>query len=822
MERAITLAKSEAKKHGTVFTLGEIIHNKATVNSLKDLGVIPIGSISEVKRGDNVIIRSHGASLSEIKALEDLGANITDATCQAVKNIHNQVKVFSNNGYFIILFGKSTHPEVIGTVSRAKNCKVFDSEDLKILDNLDFHMESGKVDGAEIAQREIADLTESKKEDLCEIFFPKNFTKFVILAQTTFNLAKFKKYTEKLLKLAITMRKTVEILNTICYTTVHNQANAEKVSSMADSVFVIGDKESANTNELFEISCKFCKDVRLIQSEHGLLPFGNIKNIAKLGIITGASVQQEPIMEVINTMSEEFKADVIVTDSVQNEVKATEVAVETVATAEPQAEVKASNEKVAQAPAKPATAKPATAKPASKPSESMDMGSAMKKWGAQQFQIREGNRLKATVTSADTAGISVSIDVGKNDSGFIDKTEVELDGLYSPENYVKGMQLDVVVIPKTDPKLKGFNLSKKAFDAIKIEDEAVKKILEGEEFQLVCPQVINGGLLGKLGTYAIFVPASQIRIGFVKNVEEYATKKLRLRMMPPKAEAPLAEGEEPRRKPNPKRIVASQRIILEEERAVKEEAFWEVMQVHNILNGKVKRFTAFGAFVSIMGCDCLAHISDLSWSKIKDPSEVLELNKSYDFVVLKIDKETCKVSLGYKQLQKQPYELAQEKYNVGDIITGKVQRIKDFGAFVELEPGIDGLVHVSEITHKWISNANEVIKVGDIVSAKIMNFDNNKITLSMKTLEEPPAVAEVQEEAEDAGNKRGGKKEKGKKSDKEGSDEPRELISGKSGATMADLFKDVDFAKFDGGGEEKKPKKTTKKAEAKAEEGSKE
>src|SRR5699024_6004350 len=134
--------------------------------------------------------------------------------------------------------------------------------------------------------------------------------------------------------------------------------------------------------------------------------------------------------------------------------------------------------------------------------------------------------------------------------------------------------------------------------------------------------------------------------------------------------------------------------------------------------------------------DALVHNSDLSWSKkrVNDPSEVLEINKSYDFIVLSADRENSKISLGYKQLQKKPYEIAQEKYPVGSIITGKVARVVVFGAFVELEPGVDGLVHVSQIKHGWIQSALEALKEGDEVTVKVMSYDNEKITLSIKDL----------------------------------------------------------------------------------------
>jgi 4-hydroxy-3-methylbut-2-enyl diphosphate reductase len=772
VERAVNLAKEAALKHGKVYALGQIIHNQRTVDELESLGVITVENVnflvdsgqwtvdsSGISSTENcqpstvnlsVLIRSHGITKTELQKLGALNANVVDATCESVKTVRERVQRFASEGYFIILFGKKTHPEVLGIVSFVNNYAV--------IENLD------------------------------SFKFDEKFDKFLVLSQTTFSYAKFLEFSHKLREMAKTSLKTVVIHNTICYTTMSKQASALAVAKKADCVFVIGDKNSSNTTKLFEIAGAECKRVYLISniSELNLLLNSvlDIKTISKLGIIAGASVCKELITEVINIMDVDNKADIIVEEGA------------TVAKA---------------------TATETKEKKAVKKDDApMDMATAMKKYGGNQKMLREGMRVKCVVISADQNGVSVSIDgTGKNDSGYIEKAEVELDGSYNAEDYPAGTEVDAVVIPKTDAKNKAINLSKKAYDAIKIEDEAVKKIMEGEEFSLTCNQAIKGGLLGRIGTYTVFVPASQLRIGYVQNLDEYLNKKLRLRMLPALEEKVIEteDGEDaPKHRQNPKRIVASQRVILEEERKDKEEAFWEVMQVNNIIGGKVKRFTPFGAFVSIMGFDCLAHISDISWTKINDPSEVLGLNKSYDFVVLKADKESGKVSLGYKQLQKRPYELAKDKYNVGDVIKGKVERVKDFGAFVQIEPGIDGLVHVSEIGHKWISNANEALKVGDEVEAKIMSFDNNKITLSMKELVEAPV--EVEEEVKDETgekptrfNKKAAatdasepKKRTSKRGEKEVDDGPREYVSNTAaGATFGDLLKGLDMSQFDKG-----------------------
>ena len=204
-----------------------------------------------------------------------------------------------------------------------------------------------------------------------------------------------------------------------------------------------------------------------------------------------------------------------------------------------------------------------------------------------------------------------------------------------------------------------------------------------------------------------------------------------------------------------------ERDAREAARAEREEEFFDSITVGDIVEGKVERATNFGAFVSVNGFDCLAHISDLSWTGVEAVTDVLEIGKLYEFQVLKADKETKKVSLGYKQLQPQPWDLVEGKYNVGDVIHGKVVRIVPFGAFVEVEKGVDGLVHVSQISHERIETPATCLNVGDEVDAKIIAVDTyaRKMNLSIKALlpegeKKRPAKTEGGEEAP-AGNKRG-------------------------------------------------------------------
>jgi 4-hydroxy-3-methylbut-2-enyl diphosphate reductase len=437
------------------------------------------------------------------------------------------------------------------------------------------------------------------------------------------------------------------------------------------------------------------------------------------------------------------------------------------------------------------------------------------------INYKAGKRVKCVVLSADESGIKVQIG-GKKD-GFIDKTDASVDGAYNAADYKTGDEFEAIIIPGTSKDKDYVSLSKKEVDIKKAEDEEAEKALSAGEFSLKMTEVVKGGLRGRLGPYTIFVPASQIRMGFVKNLEDYKDKTLRLVIMPPKEKevkedetAESVEMSEERKERRSKYLFASQRMILEQEKQEKEDLFWSSIHVNDIVTGKVKRFTPFGAFVNVKGQDCLAHVSELSWNKINDPSQVLTIGESYDFVVLKLDRPTGKISLGFKQLQKRPYEIAAEKFPVGSVITGRVERIFSYGAFISISEGVDGLVHVSQIAHNWIKDAGEVLKVGQEVECKIIGFEDNRITLSIKELlPAPDEVAEADLDAalsesedadgkpvkkvdrkakfekklQDAEEKRGGR---GGRRDAK-SDEPKEWVTGSGSASFGDLLKNLNL-----------------------------
>ncbi len=564
--------------------------------------------------------------------------------------------------------------------------------------------------------------------------------KVCIVVQTTFSIEKFNEILKNIEK---SLLKTVVIFKTICYTTIKRQAEAEELAKKCDAVIVLGGKNSNNTNKLFDICSKHCKAVFRAFSPSEL-DYKNLTKFSKLGIVLGASTPDSQSQEVIHNMEN----------------------VTEVNTAVNQEEVTAANEEIV------------TQKVETSVSELETMEAAMSIFD-NKTKFRKGQVITATISKVENDGLSVYIPNTKKEI-LLAKEELLSETLADYDAKV-GDDIEVMII--------GLNpvvLSEKAVLRVKEEEKEIEEIKAGKEFSITVKSTNKGGLIGELGSYQVFIPSSQIRIGFVKDLEKYVGKSLRL-----KAEK-VESGSR-------KQIVASQRVILEAEkaardaiRAEKEEVFFNSIEAGDIVKGTTQRFAEFGAFVQINGFDCLAHISDLSWTGCKKCSDVLELNKEYEFKILKVDKETKKVSIGYKQLQPKPWELVAEKYSVGDVINGKVVRIVSFGAFVEVEKGIDGLVHVSQISHEWLENPTSVLKVGQEVEAKILSIEpeKEKMNLSIKAMLPEPETKKVVKEEEEKSEKPA---KKGKKAKEEVSDDTlREWNDDNGGASIAEILANSD------------------------------
>ncbi len=606
-----------------VYVLGEIIHNADVVKLLEEKGLKTVEQLSCIPDGATVIFRSHGVPKNYYSICASRSIKVVDCTCGFVKRTQSIVEEQSAQGKFIVIVGEPEHPEVTGLLGWcAGNAAVVND-----FNNIPCELET---------------------KDLC------------IVCQTTFSAEKFEKIIKNIKKLC---KKTVAVFKTICYTTIRRQQETENLAKNCEAMLVVGGLNSSNTNKLYELASKYCKNVFRLANANDL-DYSELKNFKSIGIVSGASTPNAQTREVLLKMEE------------NTEVKATMADVV----------AKIDNES----------------------------------------KFKRGQIVQATISKATDEGLQILLPFSKKEIA-LSKDELDCEQ-YNADDYMDkiGETIDLLVV-ELKPVLK---LSQKMIKMLKEEEALSADIEAGKEFSVVCTGTNKGGLVAQMGTYSVFVPAKEIRPGFVKDLTKYEGKTLRLRALEIK-------------KTGRKEIIASQRVILQEEYDAKEaekqaleQNFFSNIAVGDIVEGKVERTTVFGAFVSVNGFDCLAHISDLSWTGTESVKDVLEIGKTYKFKVLKIDEANKKVSIGYKQLQPQPWDLVGDKYTVGEVIHGKVVRIVPFGAFVEVEKGIDGLVHVSQISYDRIETPASVLNVGDEVDAKIIALDTEmkKMNLSIKAL----------------------------------------------------------------------------------------
>ena len=351
---------------------------------------------------------------------------------------------------------------------------------------------------------------------------------------------------------------------------------------------------------------------------------------------------------------------------------------------------------------------------------------------ASMTRIRAGQTVtgKVVLVSDD----SVCVNIGYKADGIIKMSDL------TQENVQEGDEIEAEIVKVNDGDgnvvLSQRNIvNRKAWEALMAKNDA------GEYVDGVGKEAVKGGLICDVEGVRAFVPASQLAQHYVEKIGEFVGKDMRLKII---------EVDEKK-----KRIVASRKAVIVEEAAAKEKAAWERLEEGIIIHGVVRRLTAFGAFVDLGGVDGLIHITDLSWAHIKHPSEVVKPNQEIDVVILKLDAERKRIQLGYRQLQPRPWDNAAERYPEGCIVEGKVLRIVEFGAFVELQPGLDGLVHISQCATTRVNDVHEVLKEQQIVRVKVLSVDPEKkrISLSIRQAmedeafdEEMEPVAETEEE----------------------------------------------------------------------------
>lgn len=357
-----------------------------------------------------------------------------------------------------------------------------------------------------------------------------------------------------------------------------------------------------------------------------------------------------------------------------------------------------------------------------------------------------GDIVKGTVIGITPT--EVYVDIGFKMDGVITADELSSDSDLKPEEVVKiGQEIEAFVYRVSDKEgVVGLSVRKlAAIESRKKLEEALetKEILTGKVIDAV-----RGGVIVLYNESRVFIPASQASDRYLQDLSSLVGTKVQFR---------ITEINPRRRK-----VVGSIKSVLQEVKQKKFEEFWANAEVGKEYEGVVKSITDFGAFVDIGGIDGLIHISELSWSMINHPSEVLNVGDNVKVYILSLSKEDNRVSLGYKRPEDNPWIKAQAMYNVGDVVKVKIVRLVSFGAFAELLPSVDGLIHISQISTERIPNPSSVLSVGQEVEAKIIAIDweNKKISLSIRALLEPQATEEVAQETEDTANTADGEAQK--------------------------------------------------------------
>ncbi len=611
--RAIETTESLVGKN-TISTYGSLIHNTSVTNELEAKGVDIVEDIKDFKK-EKLIIRSHGISKAEVDEMDNLGINFVDCTCPFVKKIHKLVSEKSKEGKQIVVIGDKNHPEVKGIIGWSIS-------------------ECIAINNLEDAQN-------------TRFFDEKNY---YVVAQTTFDVKMF----EKIVDLLKSLVKNIEIKNTICNATSERQKSADEVSKIVTHMIVIGDKKSSNTNKLYEICRKNCKNTYLVERISDL-QLNYLDSSDRIGITAGASTPLARIKEAFEYMSEIEREKTF--EELLNESYVPPLHTGDVVTGK-------------------------------------------------------------VITIAPNGEVHVSLQYKAD--GVIPRNEISNNPEIKAEDiFKKDDEIDVYVMKVNDGD-GNVLLSKKRIENEKNLGEIEDAFNNGSIVTGKIVDIVKGGAIALILDARVFVPSSQISNKYINDLTPFKGQELNFKII---------EFDKQKR-----RIVAGRKELAVAEEVGKREEVFKDLNVGDKVKGIVSRTSDFGAFVDIGGIDGLIHISELSWGRVKRVEDVVKVGEEVEVSILKLDKEKGKISLSLKEINQNPWVAAAEKYSVGSIVEGKVVRMVTFGAFVELEPGVDGLIHISQISDKHIAKPEEVLSTGDKVTVKVTDIDlgSNKISLSIK------------------------------------------------------------------------------------------
>lgn len=716
VDRAVKIAYECAGRADNTYTYGMLIHNRSLTEELREAGIGCIERIEDIPRGASVIVRAHGISKAEYDALTEKGINIIDATCPYVKKIHKIVEAEYKAGKKILIVGDKNHPEVKGI--------------------------NGWCDGSAFISSDV--------DEIFDFLEKSRDSEVSAVAQTTV-LAELLKKIREISKKHFT---NVKFFDTICNATNERQSEAERLATDADIVFVIGSSESSNTNNLWRVCAAQCANTFKIENNKELKNYKHLfKNDSKVAITAGASTPQRIIKEVFFSMSE-------ITNSMNFE-EALEETLKPLNTGDivkgvvigitpTDVQVDIGSKYDGYIPVDELSNDPGV-----NPADVVKIGEEV-----DVFVIlvsdRDGN-VKLSKKKIDVVKGMREIEAAYESGEILTGRVVEIvrGGVVT---IAKGVRVFIPASEASERFLEDLGTllnTEVSFRIINIDDGRRRgrrvvgsiKTVAREQRQKLADEFWANAEVGKkytgevksLTNFGAFVDLGGVD-GLI-HISELSN----VRIKHPSEAVSVGDTidvyiRELDREHNKVSLVRE----LKEE---KEAAFWAGAEVGKVYQGVVKSLTNFGAFVDLGGVDGLVHISELSWNRVKHPSEVVSVGDTIEVFIKALDPETKKVSLGYRKEEDSPWTKSMSSINVGDVIKCKIVRILPFGAFAEIAPGVDGLIHISQIANTRIAKPSDVLNIGDEVEAKVLDINNDtkQVALSIKATLPEEGAAPVDE-----------------------------------------------------------------------------
>lgn len=528
--------------------------------------------------------------------------------------------------------------------------------------------------------------------------------KITVVSQTTFSVKEWQE-SLKIIKILCT---NANVFDTICNATQDRQKEASELSQRVDMMIIIGGSQSSNTAKLKGVCEKNCLTYLVERA-------ADVKNIDfsacdVVGVTAGASTPACIIKEVLCNMSE-----ILNEQSKELEEGAVERKTDVAEAAAGELEESA------------ASAQPAEEVP-SEEADEQDFSKAL-----EESLNSMNNDQKVTGIVMGFSPTEIQVDIGRKHAGYVPMDEYSADPAADPKKELKiGDEIGLIIM-KTNDAEGTVMLSKRRYDAMQAWRDIADAAETDKVFEGVVTDVVKGGVIAVTDGVRVFIPGSLATASRSESLDSLLRKNVKFRII---------EVNNYKR-----RAVGSIRAVLKEERKAAEEAFWAQAEIGQKYTGTVKSLTNYGAFVDIGGVDGMVHISELSWKRIKHPSDVLKVGDVIDVYIKALDPEKKKISLGYRKDEDNPWEILRKNYPEGTVIDAEIVSLTDFGAFARVIPGIDGLIHISQIADRRIEKPSDVLKVGDKVQAKIIgiDFDKKRVSLSIRALLEPAAEDEAEE-----------------------------------------------------------------------------